>query len=57
MTNYGLLHMKKCFELLSSSKVNELTRETDFIQRERQLTVANFLPFIFLNHQKLVYDT
>ena len=57
MTNYGLLHLKKCFELLSSSKVHELARETDFIQRERQLKVGNFLPFLFRNHQKLISDT
>lgn len=57
MTNYGLLHLKKCFELLSSSKMNELARETGFIQRERQLKVNNFLPFLFRNHQKMITDT
>ncbi|TQR18560.1 IS4 family transposase [Psychrobacillus soli] len=57
MTNYGLLHLKKCFELLSSSKMNELARETGFIQRERQIKVSNFLPFLFRNHQKMISDT
>lgn len=57
MTNYGLLHLKKCFEFLGSSKVNELARETGFIQRERQLTVKNFLPFLFRNHKKMISDT
>lgn len=57
MTNYGLKSLKTCFELLSSSKINELARQTGFIQRERQLKVTNFLPFLFRNHTKLVSET
>lgn len=57
MKGYGLIHLKTCFELLRSSKINELARQTGFIQRERQLKVTNFLPFLFRNHTKLVSDT
>lgn len=57
MTNYGLLHLKKCYALLGSSKIEELARETGFIQRERQLTVKKLLPFLFRNHERLISET
>lgn len=57
MKGYGLIHLKTCFELLRSSKINELARQTGFIQQDRQLKVTNFLPFLFRNHTKLVSDT
>ncbi len=57
MTNYGLMPLKTCFGLLRSSKINELARQTGFIQRERQLKVTNFLPFLFRNHTRLISET
>lgn len=56
MTNYGLVDLKNCFSLLGSSRLKELAQETGFIQRERRLTVGNFLPFLFRNHSKLVSE-